>query len=105
MRDFARAGPSAVRAAVPEGADVALCFDFDVLDPSVMPAVIARAPGGMGYWTAVELIAGLAERTRIRATTFAEFMPARDIDGQGARTAAGLVMATLGLVAPPTGAV
>ena len=99
MRAVARDGLGPALADVPAGADVILCFDFDVLDPAAMPAVIARTPGGMGYWQALELIAGVAGKARIRAAVFAEFMAERDIDGLGARSAAGLVMATLGLVA------
>jgi agmatinase len=99
MRDLARTGVAAALAPVPEGARVALVFDWDVLDPAIMPAVIARTPGGMDYWSAVELIAALAGRGRIVAASFAEFMPDRDIDGQGARTAAGLVATTLGCIA------
>ena len=99
MREVARADVAAALAPVPEGARIALVFDRDVLDPAIMPAVIARTPGGMSYWMAVELIAALADRGAIVAASFAEFMPDRDIDGQGARTAAGLVAAALGCIA------
>ncbi len=99
MRDLARMDVAAALAPVPAGARIALVFDWDVLDPAIMPAVIARTPGGMSYWTAVEAIASLAERGAIVAASFAEFMPARDIDGQGARTAAGLVATALGCIA------
>jgi agmatinase len=99
MRHLAANGIAAVLDSVPEGSDVMLAFDFDVLDSAAMPAVIARAPGGMDYWTALDLIDGVASRARIVAATFCEFMPSRDIDGQGARVAAGLVAAALGCIA------
>ena len=99
MREVARADVAAALAPVPEGARIALVFDWDVLDPEIMPAVIARTPGGMSYWTAVEAIAAVADRGAVVAASFAEFMPARAIEGQGARTAAGLVATTLGCIA------
>jgi agmatinase len=99
MRAIAAGGIGAALADVPEGAEVILCFDWDAMDQSAMPAVIARMPGGLGYWQAVELIAGIAGRARIAGLCFAEFMAARDIDGIGARTAAQLVTAAVGIVA------
>lgn len=84
---------------VPEGADILLCFDFDGLDPTIMPAVIGRTAGGLGYWTALELIGGLAAKGRIVGAVFTEFMPERDVDGLGAGTAAQILAGTLGLLA------
>lgn len=101
MRRIAAEGIAPVLAAVPAGVDVMLAFDFDVLDPAAMPAVIARAPGGMDHWTALDLIAGVAAKARIVGASFCEFCPERDIDGQGARAAAGLVAAALGCIARP----
>lgn len=99
MRRLAREGLAGALAPLPEGAPVMLAFDWDALDPAIMPAVIARTPGGMSYWTALEAIASVAARGPIVAATFCEFMAERDIDGQGARCAAGLVAATLGCIA------
>ena len=83
---------------MPARADVIVCFDFDALDPSIMPAVIARTAGGLGYWQALELIAGVASKARIRGIVFTEFMAARDVDGLGSATAAQLVTSALGLI-------
>ena len=105
MRSVARSGVAPAIEAVEPGADVLLCFDWDAMDPSVMPAVIARTPGGLDYWSAFELIAGVAGKARIAGICFAEFMPDQDIDGQGARLAAQLVAASLGLVARTAGRV
>lgn len=84
---------------VPAGAEVIICLDLDALDPSVMPAVIARTAGGLSYWQVLELIAGVAEKARIAGFDMVEFMPARDVDGQGAAVAAQLLAAVMGLVA------
>lgn len=83
---------------IPNGARVALCLDWDALDPSVMPAVIGRTSGGLGYGQALSLIVGASARARVAAAAFTELMPSRDVDGLGAGLAAQLVAATLGLL-------
>ena len=95
----ARAGIGPVLDLVPEGADVVVCLDLDALDPSVMPAVIGRTAGGMTYWQVFDLIAGVAAKARIAAFDMVEFMPDRDIDGQGAAVAAQLLAGVMGIVA------
>ena len=96
--EVARDGVARALELVPARADVIVCFDFDALDPSIMPAVIARTAGGLGYWQALELIAGVASKARIRGIVFTEFMAARDVDGLGSATAAQLVTSALGLI-------
>ncbi len=90
-RAIAANGIEAALDEVPAGNDVIVAFDCDALDPCVMPGVGTRAPGGLSYWQAVELLTGIAARARIRAFDLVEFMPERDIDGIGALTAARLV--------------
>jgi agmatinase len=103
--DFVPAG-EAVRGGVgravdliPEGAEVIICLDLDALDPAIMPAVIGRTAGGLGYWQVLELVAGVAEKARIAGFDMVEFMPERDIDGQGAMVAAQLLAAVMGIIA------
>ena len=84
---------------IPQDANVLVTFDCDVLDPSIMPAVIGRAPGGLGFWHAFELIAGVAQRARIAAFDLVEFMPARDISDLGALTAGRILADVIGLLA------
>jgi len=81
------------------GSDVIICFDCDALDPAIMPGVIGRAPGGLSYWQAVDLIEGAAARARIAAFDLVEFMPDRDVDDIGALTAARILATTLGVLA------
>jgi len=90
-RAIAAGGIETALAAVPASNDVIVAFDCDVLDPCVMPGVGTRAPGGLTYWQAVELLTGIAARAHIRAFDLVELMPERDIDGIGALTAARLV--------------
>jgi agmatinase len=78
---------------------VVICLDVDALDPAIMPAVIGRTAGGLSYWQVFELIAGVAAKARIVAFDMVEFMPERDIDGQGALVAAQLLAGTIGILA------
>jgi agmatinase len=84
---------------IPQDANVLVTFDCDVLDPSIMPAVIGRAPGGLGFWHAFELIAGVTQRARIAAFDLVEFMPARDVSDLGALTAGRILADVIGLLA------
>lgn len=86
-------------AAIPEGSDIVICIDADALDPSLIPGVIGRAPGGLSYYQVLGLIRGAAARGRIVMMDFVEFMPERDVDGLGALCFARLASTALGLLA------
>ena len=98
-RDLHRSGVAAALATIPEGANIAICCDVDALDPSIVPGVIGRAPGGLSYWQALELIEGACARGRVVAADFVEYQPDADVDGLGALTVSRLITATLGLLA------
>jgi agmatinase len=53
----------------------------------------------LGYWDVLGLLEGVAGKARIAGMAVTEFMPARDIDGQGAAVAAAIVTSALGLIA------
>jgi len=86
-----RHGIAPVLDLVGAGETCLVTLDCDGLDPSIMPAVQARSPGGLGYWHVVELLHGLAAKTRLAGFDLVEFMPARDPDGVAALTAARIV--------------
>ena len=98
-RDLHAQGIGQVLDRIPRGADVLVSLDVDGLDPTIMPAVIGPAPGGLTYWQMVELLHGLAAQARIAGFAMVEFMPARDFQGLGALTAARIVCNALGLIA------
>jgi len=98
-REVAETGIARALSLIPEGAEVVICLDVDALDPAIMPAVIGRTAGGLSYWQVFELIAGVAAKARIVAFDMVEFMPDRDIDGQGALVAAQLLAGTIGILA------
>ena len=81
--------------------NVIIAIDIDGLDPTVVPGVIGRGPGGLSYWQTVNLIQGVARRAKIAGFSLVEFMPERDLDGLGALVAARLVVNALGAAASP----
>ncbi|TIQ35430.1 MAG: agmatinase [Mesorhizobium sp.] len=83
---------------IPEGARVVVTFDCDSLDPSIMPGVAARTPGGLTYTQAIDLIAGLGKRARIAGFDLVELYPPSDIDGLSALTAARLLVNVIGAI-------
>ena len=92
-------GIAPVLDAVPAGAQVLLTLDCDGLDPTIMPGVIAPAPGGLTYWQAIGILRGVAAKARIAGFDLVEFVPERDVAGLGALTAARIIVNVLGLVA------
>lgn len=85
--------------AVPAGAQVIVTLDCDALDPSIMPAVIAPAPGGLTFWQAAGILHRVAAKARIAAFDIVELVPERDVAGLGALTAARLIVNAIGLIA------
>ena len=98
-RDIHANGIEQVLDLIPDGANIIIAFDCDGLDPSIMPGVIGRAPGGLTYWQAIDLMHGIAARGRIAAFDLVEFMPECDVDDMGALTAARIVVNAIGLAA------
>jgi agmatinase len=74
---------------VPADASVFVSFDCDGLDPSVMPAVSAPAPGGLSYREAWDLLAGI--RSRLAGAVFTEYVPDRDVNELSALTITRLI--------------
>ena len=76
-----------------------MTLDCDGIDPSILPAVLAPAPGGLLYWHVLELLRGLAAKCRIVGFDLVEFMPSRDSTGLAALTAARLVCNAIAAIA------
>ncbi len=94
-----RSGVGPVLAEVPAGGDVFITIDVDGLDPTTMPGVVGPEPGGLTYWQAVEIIDGIAERSRIVGFDIVEFVPELDVNGLGALTAFRLAAHAIGRIA------
>lgn len=98
-----RAGVGDAVRAIPPGGDVFITIDVDGLDPTTMPGVVGREPGGLTYWHAIELIDGAAERARIVGFSIVEFVPELDSNGVGALTAFRLTAHAIGRIARQRG--
>ncbi|RWP91494.1 agmatinase [Mesorhizobium sp.] len=97
-REVHAQGVEAALRHIPEGARVVVTLDCDSLDPSIMPGVAARTPGGLAYLQVIDLIAGLGRWARIAGFDLVEFYPPADIDGVSALTAARLLVNVVGTV-------
>jgi agmatinase len=99
MQDLRRGGMNAALSAVPQGGDCFVTIDFDGLDPSVVPAVNMPTPGGLLYQDVLELLQGVARKSRIVGATLVEFVPTRDDrNGLAAVTAARITLSTIGFI-------
>ncbi len=85
--------------AIPVGADVVVCLDWDGLDPAIMPGVIAPTAGGLSYRELMALVGGVAARARLVGVAMVEFMPEADRDGAGALTAGQAAASLVGMIA------
>jgi agmatinase len=97
--DVHRHGIARVLDLVDADASCLVTLDCDGIDPSILPAVLARAPGGLLYWQVLELFEGLAAKCRIVGFDLVEFMPSRDTTGISALTAARLVCNAIAAIA------
>ncbi|WP_337268760.1 agmatinase [Oryzifoliimicrobium ureilyticus] len=83
---------------VPAGANVLVTLDCDGLDPSIMPGVAARSPGGLTYTEVTELIAGLGKRAGIVGFDLVELYPPADLSGLSALTASRILVNAIGTI-------
>lgn len=97
-REVHALGVEAALKHIPEASRVVITLDCDGLDPSIMPGVAARTPGGLTYTQAIDLIAGVGKRCTIAGFDLVEFYPPADIDGLSAQTAARLVVNAIGAI-------
>lgn len=95
-RDIHAEGAEAALRHIPEGARVVVTLDCDSLDPSVMPGVAARTPGGLSYGEVIDLVAGVARRGQLTGFDLVELYPPADIAGLSALTASRIVVNAIG---------
>ena len=76
--------------------DIYLTFDFDVLDPSIMPSTGTPEPDGLTYYEMMQMLKGVLPRKNVMGIDFTEFSP---IPGMVAPDflAAKLIYQTIGL--------
>lgn len=92
-RELRERGVPWLLAQLPADASVFVSFDCDGLDPSVLPAVSAAAPGGLSYVEAWDLLAGV--RSRLAGAAFTEYVPDLDVNELSALTITRLICAVV----------
>ncbi|WP_246368469.1 arginase family protein [Aurantimonas endophytica] len=97
-REVHSQGVEAALRHLPEGAHVVVTLDCDGLDPSIMPGVAARTPGGLSYTQTIDLIAGAARRGRIVGMDMVELLPTADLAGLSALTASRILVNAIGAI-------
>ena len=83
---------NAVIARLPEGRQVYLSYDVDVLDPALLPGTGSPEVDGLGYRQAAALVAATAERNHLLGADLVELAPTLDPTGRSALVAARAVM-------------
>ena len=91
-------GIAGILKAIPEQSNIIISLDVDALDPSIVPGVIGRTPGGLTYFQVLDLIKGASKRGKISGINFVEYMPEVDVDGIGALTTSRLIAASMGIL-------
>ncbi|HUK07037.1 MAG TPA: agmatinase [Stellaceae bacterium] len=92
-------GMRAVLDRIPDGGRYYLTIDADGVDPAVMPAVMAPAPGGVTYDQMLTLIHGLVRKGRVVGMDIVEIAPSLDVNRITCLTAGRLIVNFIGSAA------
>lgn len=98
-RDIYTNGLDQALKAVPRHAPAVLSIDVDGIDPSVVPGVILPAFGGLSYQQMLDVIQGVADRTKTVAADFVEFVPEQDVQSRGAQAIVRLACNVINMMA------
>ena len=72
-------GMNAVLQRIPDGGPYYLTIDADGIDPTIMPAVLSQAPGGVDWLQIRTLIHGLVKKGRVLGMDLVEIAPSYDV--------------------------
>jgi len=72
-------GMQAVLDRIPDGGPYYLTIDADGLDPTIMPGVISKTPGGVNWVQMHKLIHGLVNKGRVVGMDLVEIAPSFDV--------------------------
>jgi agmatinase len=92
-------GMDAVLKRIPDGRRYYLSIDADGVDPSVMPAVMAPAPGGLLYHHMRALIHGLVKKGRVVGMDIVEIAPRYDLNDLTSIAAGRFIINMIGMAA------
>jgi agmatinase len=97
-RELHRTGVEAALDRLPAMERCYVSIDIDGLDPSLAPGTGTPDPGGFTYWQYVDILRGLARRSRIVGFDLVEVNPMLDPTGVTPLIAAQLCMEFLGAI-------
>ena len=95
-KTFHERGIQQVLENIPKGSRCFLTIDFDVLDPSNMPAVGAPTPGGLFFQETIDLIYAVSQHTSLVGVCLVELAPEQDFNNLGVITAMRVVWNVIG---------
>jgi len=81
---------------IPDGTACLVTIDCDGLDPSILPAVNATAPGGLTYRHVTDLLHGLSKKAKVVGFDIVELAPEKDINELSAWTVARIIYNMIG---------
>ena len=84
-------GMQATLDTIPDGGTYYITIDADGFDPTVMPAVAARPPGGLLFHQVRTLLHGVVAKGPVVGMDIVEIQPMRDVNGITALTAGRLI--------------
>lgn len=96
--DIRRYGVDSVPDELVAGGDCLITIDCDGLDPSVIPSVLVPQPGGLTYFDVIELLRGVAMKSRIVGLDLVEYVPERDPQNIGAIAVARIICNAIGCI-------
>jgi agmatinase len=81
---------------IPEGGDIYITLDVDVMDPTLAPGTGTLEPGGLSFQEIDDLLTGVAVKGTLVGFDVVEVNPYRDPSGRTAQTAVRLTIDLLG---------
>ena len=97
-KTFHQKGLSSVLEHLPDGCRCFITLDYDVLDPSIMPAVGSPTPEGLFYQETIDLIEAVAQRSNVIGVSLVELVPSLDVRRLGAITAMRIAWNVIGSI-------
>jgi agmatinase len=98
ITDFRRKGVDGVLRQIPDGGDIYVTIDIDVLDPSIAPGTSSPEFEGMTYKEIKELLTGIASHGKVIGFDLVEVNPFLDAVGLTQSAAVMIILEFLGAI-------
>ena len=98
LSDFRRKGVGGILRQIPDGGNLYVTIDIDVLDPSIAPGTSSPEFEGMTYKEIKELLIGIASRGKVVGFDLVEVNPFLDAVGMTQSAAAMIILEFLGAI-------